>query len=289
MYQEEYENNEMLANDELDNENQEEEQVLEENVSDNEEIESEDNEEQQADNEDSEESEKTYNQEDFNKFASKFKNREKRKRERLQDEYSELMHTITNGMQFDENENLTVSQINEKLLQAFKEQDVEITPYQRQMSREDQEILANTHADEVLKGDIEDVAEEYQRLSNKDSLTYGEQIQFNKYQKELALYQASEELEKEGKDPSVLRDQDFIDFASKYKENIDLLEIVDDFTKYTTHKKPTPKPAGSVKGKQKNNKIKEHYSIEEAQAFSTAELLKNPKLLDAINKSSEEW
>ncbi|WP_294465615.1 hypothetical protein [uncultured Anaerofustis sp.] len=291
MAYEEYEQNEEILEDDDALEEEEQEELEDETLY---EEEQEDVEEQSledvSDYKDiQEEEEKTFSQADVDRIINRKFGKVRRETEAEKEQYNELIHTLKSGMKF-EGEDISIGELNKKLREAFEDQDVTIPEYHKGLSKHEQEVLAKDRANEVLEGGIEDVAEEYQRLRDKDRLSYSEQIQFRTYERELAIFQAKDELEKQGKDSSVLESEDFIKFASKYKADISLSEIYSDYERYTT--KPEiekPRPAGSVRSKKQSNKIKNHYSLDEAKEFTTEELLKNPKLLDAINKSSEEW
>ncbi|RGD73821.1 hypothetical protein [Anaerofustis stercorihominis] len=291
MAYEEYEQNEEILEDDDALEEEEQEELEDETLNEEEHEDVEDENPEDVSYEDTqEEEEKTFSQADVDRIINRKFGKVRRETEAEKEQYNELIHTLKSGMKF-EGEDVSIGELNKKLREAFEEQDVTIPEYHRGLSKHEQEVLAKDRANEVLEGGIEDVAEEYQRLRDKDRLSYSEQIQFKTYERELAIFQAKDELEKQGKDSNVLESEDFIKFASKYKADISLSEIYSDYERYTTNPEieNKPRPAGSVRSKKQSNKIKNHYSPDEAREFTTEELLKNPKLLDAINKSSEEW
>ena len=155
------------------------------------------------------------------------------------------------------------------------------------------EVLAKADAKDIIDAGAAELTSEYERLKNKSNLSTRESILFNELQNELAIRGAEMTLEKSGKDKNVLRNSEFVDFASKYRPDISILDIYDDYVKMTKkaeEKKERPLPAGSMKSNNnEKNRIKSFYTPDEVDKFTQKELLDNPKLLEAINKSMEKW
>lgn len=221
----------------------------------------------------------------INKVTARYK----RKLEQRDAEIDPLLHTLRQIIDDDEGE-LSIEEINNRFRGIYEENGQTLAPYVRKESRHDAQILAEAEAKEIIDSGNDAMIEEYDRLKDKHR-TYREDVVFNKLQAELTIKGAEIELEKNGKDSSVLREQNFIDFASRYRESESLLDIYDDYMKLNgrSKAKEQKRPAGTMKSNKKTDRIKKRYTSEEADRFTLDELLKNPDLLEAIDNSVDDW
>lgn len=287
MYFEDYENEEItedvndeeIENDEVNNEGGEKDDVIEREETLEEESE-EPQEEEQA---------QTYN--NVNQHAiNKIIARERTRAEREREPYEELADIIKQGFGVEEETN--IDDLISKAKNFYEENGQHINNYVPKENKHDMEILAKADASDIIEAGDNEIISEYERLRDKDNLSYRESVLFNELQNELAIKGAEIELNKNGKDSKILRDDKFIDFASKYKPDISILDIYDDYMKMNEKKenKIEHKPAGSMKSNNnEKNKIKSYYSPDEVDNFTQKELMENPKLLEAINNSMEKW
>ena len=290
-YDNEYENENEFEDEETLNEQ-------EDNTDDNVEETNEDNNTQDEDDGESEEQQQEEqaqttesNQEIINRTINKVVARERRRAEENLQPYDELAHILKQGL--GEDENISISDLISKTKNFYEENGQHINNYVPKENKHDMEVLAKADAKDIIDAGAAELTSEYERLKNKSNLSTRESILFNELQNELAIRGAEMTLEKSGKDKNVLRNSEFVDFASKYRPDISILDIYDDYVKMTKkaeEKKERPLPAGSMKSNNnEKNRIKSFYTPDEVDKFTQKELLDNPKLLEAINKSMEKW
>ena len=287
MYFEDYENEEVTE--EVEENEVENEEISEEGESDRESNEEEETSEEESEEQQEGEQAQTYN--DVNQHAiNKIVARERTKAEREREPYEELADIVRQG--FGINDDTGIEDLINRTKSYYEENGQSIERYVPKENKHDSEILAKADAKDIIEAGNAEIVSEYERLRGKDNLSYREDILLRELQYELAIQGAEITLTKNGKDKNILRDDKFIDFASKYRPDISILDIYDDYMKMTEKKetKKEPLPAGSMKGSNnEKNKIKSFYTPDEVDNFTQKELMENPKLLDAINKSMEKW
>lgn len=273
-------------------EDEESEDVFEEETED-EDLEDEDIfEEEEEESEEDNENNENESSNDFQRIIDRRIARERSKNEKKLAEYEPLLHTIKEayGIEGD----MSVSEINEKLKSFYEENGQSISDYKPRENKRDAEILAEAEARDIIEAGNDELLEEYNRLRSRENLNYREQIVFNKLEGELAIKGAEIELSKNGKDPKILRDKDFMDFASKYRNDISILDIYNDYQRFFSKEEETEKkgykPAGSVKENKKDSKgIKDFYTPDEVDELTEEDFDKYPELLDIVNRSMEKW
>lgn len=157
-------------------------------------------------------------------------------------------------------------------------------------SDSDIKALAKADADDIINAGFEEVVEEVERLASMgvENMSARDKAVF----KTLAEYRQNtergRELAKIGVTADVYNSQEFQAFASKFNPNTPISDIFDIYRKSQPQKEfKTP---GSMKSNvSTNNGIKEYYSPDEARKFSREDLRKNPKLMEAIEKSMYKW
>ena len=246
----------------------------------------------------SEEQERTFDQEYLNKAVEKRLNRERRKHEKEMYSYNALAETIKNGLGIEEE--ITPDILNEIIMENLNETDYETDydtdeyednyydDYYDRYSYKDEEYLASQYAEDIISEGMEAMNEVYEDLMYKDR-NEREDIIFDRASSELCILSNENTLRDRGEDPKVLRDEKFIDFASKFRADEPLLNIYDLYKKFELGINENYSPAGSVVDRSFKRGIKDYYSKEEVDNFSQEDLVKNPKLLEVINKSMERW
>ena len=82
--------------------------------------------------------------------------------------------------------------------------------------------------------------------------------------------------------------KEFKDFASKYRSNIPITEVFEDFRKMQPKKEY--KTMGSMKNSTSDDStIKDYYTPEEARRFTKKDYDNNPALFKAVEASMLKW
>lgn len=236
---------------------------------------------------------KLYTEEDFNKrldevLAKKIARKEAKLRREYEEKYSadlELANVVRQGI----GEEDTLQAVN-RMNEFYKQNGVDIRPFQRSLSQRDEEILANAEAEDIISSGYEDLVEEVDRLASigVENMTPREKIVFSKLASERTRQDALKDLASIGVSREVLEDKDFVDFSNKLNPNLSVKEKYEMYSKF----KPKPKveQIGSMKGVNvKDDGVKDFYSYEESLKFTKADFDKNPKLFEAVEKSMQRW
>jgi hypothetical protein len=188
--------------------------------------------------------------------------------------------------------NLFMQQTNTKSVEdllnySYEQYGVERPTNQR--SQEDEMILGQYDAKSILELDDDFIAEEAERLSHlkrsaREDATFMELGRYLTEKKEKA--QLEKEIKESGIDESLLNNQDFKDFRSKFNKETSLADIVNIYSstqKTPVEKKTKPFSAGSSTGKVIKEET-EFFTEDEFMAL-TAEDLKNPRIYEKAMKS----
>ena len=184
-----------------------------------------------------------YTEEEYQRAINKIIARERGNKEK---EINPLLATLK-AVGFD---GKTPQEVNQKLLQNYKDQGVEIPEYHENMSEREQKALAKLDADEVIELGDQAMQERFGELYQKykqNNISVREQEEMNLIGKAHSIRLAKKELLSVGADPNIVESDKFKKFAQRYADNISIKEIYEDYkTKYGV--KPTkPASAGSVK------------------------------------------
>lgn len=163
-----------------------------------------------------------------------------------------------------------------------------------QLNDKDLQALGILDAKDILEGlDYEEIEEEANRLADIQDRTAREQATFM----ELGRYLTSkkteqkrkQELLENGIEESILEDDGFKAYLSKFKEDVPIKDILDSYTKLNPKEKPFN--PGSLKGTnvEDKNKVKEFYTFEESKQFTRKDFDNNPALWKAIQDSMTKW
>ena len=163
-------------------------------------------------------------------------------------------------------------------------------PKEPTYSERDLAVLARAEAEDIIKGGLEEVIEEVDRLASigADKMTAREKEVF----KTLASYrqdaERSNELLRIGVTEDVFNSKEFKEFSAKFTPGTSVTEIYEIFAK--TQPKKNIKTMGSVTNKiPDDNTVKDFYTLEEAKQFTKKDYDKNPALLKAVEKSMTKW
>ena len=172
----------------------------------------------------------------------------------------------------------------------YKDNGIDIKPYQRSLSNRDEEILANAEATDIISAGYDELVEEVDRLANigVENMTPREKLVFSKLASERTKQESLKELASIGVGKEALEDKDFIEFAKDLNKDLSIKEQYEKYLKYRP--KPKVEPMGSMKGTtEKSNEVKDFYTREEAMQFTKEDFDKNPKLFEAVSKSMYKW
>jgi hypothetical protein len=172
----------------------------------------------------------------------------------------------------------------------YKENGIDIKPYQRTLSDRDEEILANAEATEIISAGYDELVEEVDRLASigVGNMTPREKLVFSKLANERTKQESLKDLASIGVGKEALEDKDFIEFAKDLNKDLSIKEQYEKYLKYRP--KPKVEPMGSMKGTtEKSNEVKDFYTREEAMQFTKEDFDKNPKLFEAVSKSMYKW
>lgn len=216
------------------------------------------------------------------------KNAERKIRKEYEQKYSadlELANVVRQGI----GEEDTLTAVN-RMNEFYKQNGVDIRPFQRSLSQRDEEVLANAEAEDIISSGYDDLVEEVDRLASigVENMTPREKLVFSKLASERTRQEALKDLASIGVNKEVLEDKDFIDFSDKLNPNLSVKEKYEMYSKF----KPKPKveQIGSMKGANvKDDGVKDFYSYEESLKFTKADFDKNPKLFEAVEKSMQRW
>ena len=177
--------------------------------------------------------------------------------------------------------------------------------YGKGMENMSNEDLYEYYLEELLSLDKEDIMEVFDQIMKQEYMDDFTKMLYDGLSKELCLIMAEDELRQKGKDYKVIRDDDFIDFAKNFANNLPLGDIYRLYeSRVLKEKMKEPQrgmgdfgseermmfsPAGSLKDNMKQGGIKDFYTPDEVDDFSLDDFRKNPKLLDIVNKSILRW
>jgi hypothetical protein len=157
----------------------------------------------------------------------------------------------------------------------------------------DDEVLGQYDAKEILALDDVSIEEEANRLAGMER-TAREQATFMELSKYLTNKKQEnkrkQEIQEAGIDDETLNNEEFKTFVSKFRDDVSLKDIYEDYKKMQPVKEK-PYTAGSAKGTNKSNKneVKEFYTYEESLKFTREDFDRNPELFKAVSNSMLKW
>lgn len=210
---------------------------------------------------------------------------EREKNRELKD-YNEILNTLKVGMETD-----NIEEIKTSLKNFYKDQGVTI-PETNRLSEREEKILAEADAKEIIELGEDEINRVANDIYNKplEKRSVREKVIFEKLGNYVMEERAKKSLVEKGIDTSILEDNEFKKFASKFNANTLLSDIYDMYSKINEPKEKVerPKSTGSVKTIATTNEVKEFYTPEEVSKFSMKDL-DNPQLMKAVENSMSKW
>lgn len=238
--------------------------------------------------------EKHFTQKEVDKIIKSRVARVENDYKRKSQQYEKIVNTLKVGMGKND---VSLEELNKNLSEFYQEQGIEI-PQNTAYSEEEEIILGNHYADELIDLDDE---EEINRIANEiykipqEKRTARQKTVFNKLGEYMMHKNAINQLSKEGIDVSIADDEEFKKFASQFSVNTPIKTIYDIYTKVNKKEeikekvvKKVPASMGSTKNINSDMEIKEYYTPEEARKFTSKDL-DNPKLMKALENSMAKW
>ena len=240
--------------------------------------------------------EKLYTKEEFDAEVERIsKDRERRAynkatRERRKEfeEYSDIVDTLMVGMNKKD-----VSELKASLKDFYSEQGIEF-PARKKLTEREERILAKADAEEIIESGEDEVNKIANEIYNKpeSQRSLREKIIFDTLGNHAMEVKARKSLEDNGIDTSILQDNKFKNFASKFNSMTPLSEVYEVNSKLNEKSEEKvverPKSTGSAKTVKNTNEIKEFYTPEEVRKFTMKDL-DDPNLMKAIENSMKKW
>lgn len=158
-------------------------------------------------------------------------------------------------------------------------------------SEEDERVLGQARANKFIDLGYEDMEEEANRLANipRDRRTIREEEELFILGTELTKRNNVKELKAKGYDTDILETKEFKEFSDQFNNKTDISKIYEMYQKVNGLTPKQPSSPGSAKNNNVGTQIKEYYTPEEARQFTEEDLERNPKLMEAIEKSMQQW
>ena len=227
---------------------------------------------------------KTYTQEEVDAIVGKrLARQEARIRKENDRKYGGLMEVLKVGTGKE-----SVEEVTDTFRGFYQQKGIKI-PQKPAYTERDVEVLAQSDAAEIINAGYEEVVEEVDRLTaiGFENMTQREKVTFKTLAEHRQSIERGRELSSIGVPEDVYNSDEFKKFAAKFKNDIPITEIYEDYRK--TQPKTEHKSMGSMKSNVPDTGLKEFYSFEEASKFSKADFDKNPALYKRVVESMTKW
>ena len=229
---------------------------------------------------------KTYTDEEVNEIVGRKKSiLEKKIRKEYEAKYGELETVLKAGMGKED-----MGEITNDLREFYtKRKGIKIEK-KPEYSAKEIETLARAEAEEIIGYGFDEVVDEVDRLTKigAANMTARDKAVFKILAEHRQNTENSRELSSIGVTEDVYNSKEFQEFKGKFNANTPIKDIYDIYNK--TLPKKEFKNAGSMKSATSNdNGVKDFYSYEEAQKFTTKDFDKNPALYKAVCDSMNKW
>jgi hypothetical protein len=150
-------------------------------------------------------------------------------------------------------------------------------------------VLAQADADEIIKGGLDEVIEEADRLNElgADGMTEREKAVFLKLTDHIQNAKSRQKLDELGVSKDVYESDGFKEFAKMFNANTPIEKVHEIYAQ--SHPKKEVKTMGSMKHSAADNGVKDFYTPEEAKRFTVKDLDANPEIMKAIERSMLKW
>lgn len=192
------------------------------------------------------------------------------------------------------NAGLGVDNLDEAINRAsefYKEQGINIPEYKESFSERDEKILAEADAKEIMELGRTEMETEANRIASipVEQRSIREKTIFETLCKELINLKDIDELKSKGYKTDILETKEFQKFRDRFNVNTPISEIYEMYNKVNGQAVKQPASPGSARTNTFVNEVKDYYTPEEARQFTEEDLEKNPKLMEAIEKSMLQW
>lgn len=234
---------------------------------------------------DSEQNGRYYTDEELDSLLSDRYARGRRKGEKeAKRKYSKVESILKQGLEVD-----TLDEAVDELAEFYKNKGIHINT-SSSLDEDDIRVLGQHDAEDIISSGSDSVERELQRLADlgADNMTDVEKVVFKELHKSHQYNKAVKELASIGVDSSLLDSKEFKEYEKKLNPNLSPKEKYEMFSQ--TQSKPNIETMGSMSNtSSKDNSVKEFYTYDEARKFTREDLDKNPKLMEAIEKSMQKW
>ena len=228
---------------------------------------------------------KMYSQEEVDAIVGKAKARARAKIEKdYQKKYGGLEEVLKAGTGKD-----SVEEMTDTFAEFYRKKGIQI-PEKPTYTAKDIEVLARAEAEDIIRGGLDEVVEEVDRLAalGASGMNDREKAMFKILAEHRRSAERGKKLSQIGVTEDVYNSQEFRDFAGKFVSNTPIEDIYEIYNK--TKPKKEIKTMGSMKSVEgSGNEVKDFYSYEEAKRFTKKDFDKNPALFDAVRKSMPKW
>ena len=185
-----------------------------------------------------------------------------------------------------------ISESNQRMREFYKEQGIDIKDYQRpRYSDDDERDLGELDAKKIIRLGFDEMQDEANRLAEigTKNMTVRQKSMFTTLANELTIQKEKKALVKMGVKDDILEDLDFRQFSSQFNKDVPIEKRYEMYTKFNNKEPKKYDQIGSMKSTKTTNEVKDYYSPEEASKFTRKDYDKNPKLLEAVERSMTLW
>lgn len=211
-------------------------------------------------------------------------NRERKQNKEIA-KYKQLENVIKAGLGV-ENLDDAISKTSE----FYKEQGINIPDFKDTFSERDEKILAKADAQEIIELGKDEMEAEANRIASipETKRSIREKTIFDSLCKELIGLKDIEELSSKGYKTDILKTKEFSDFRNQFNVNTSISTIYEMYNKMHGQVVEQPRSPGSAKSTTTVKQIKDYYSPEDFDKL-TDEDLRNPKIMEIVDKSRLQW
>lgn len=186
----------------------------------------------------------------------------------------------------------TLDEAINKSSEFYKGQGVNIPIYKEEssLSERDEKILAEADAREIISFGKQEMETEANRIASipENKRTLREKTVFNALCKELINLRDVDTLKSKGYEIDLLNEKKFIEFRNQFNVNTPIETIVGMYKQVNNLNVEQPKSPGSAKSSTGIKQIKDYYSPEDFDKL-TEEDLRNPKIMEIVDRSRLQW
>lgn len=228
---------------------------------------------------------KTYTQEEVDAIVGRKKARMEAK---IRKEYDRKYGGLTDVLKAGTGKE-SVEEMTNTFAEFYEKKGIKINK-EPNYTEKDLKVLAQAEADDYIRGGLEDVVEEVDRLADigVDNMNAREKAVFKILAEHRQKAERSQELSSIGVTEEEYNSADFQEFAGMFKETTPIEKVYAQYQK--TKPKKEIKPMGSMKNSESgDNGVKDFYTPEEARAFTKKDYDNNPALFAAVERSMLKW